>query len=377
MFRRQNNRQGQNIQNNRDPRNIFNDEEEPGRIGNEALAENIAGGLIGLISNEANNEAMGNDIPQEITENRLEHYYQNDLNNLTRDERNDRPKHYYENDLNNLKMKPSGKSRRRKKAGNDLPLIPVDDDPIKIPDITTGKPKKPRAGGMTEKELPDEADEKLIIEKAPEIIENILEKAPGLDASLSDKNSGSKKNKKGKKSSSKKSASKNAAPKGAAPQREEDLTQIDQSLVPIQGWDYASERVPAEKLPARKKQGFGSKILSALPSMAGRPSGRSAASLQRSAKRSMTGSDPGHPVPAEGPGSAYLGSKGFSSGETAISSPDGTVRNLKTRKRILTRSRPISAGSRRSGPGRPQTTPLREMKKTETRSRVTQSFRFT
>ena len=58
MFRRQNNRQGQNIQNNRDPRNIFNDEEEPGRIGNEALAENIAGGLIGLISNEANNEAM-------------------------------------------------------------------------------------------------------------------------------------------------------------------------------------------------------------------------------------------------------------------------------------------------------------------------------
>ena len=151
MFRRQNNRQGQNIQNNRDPCNIFNDEEEPGRIGNEALAENIAGGLIGLISNEANNEAMGNDIPQEITENRLEHYYQNDLNNLSRDERNDRPKHYYENDLNNLKMKPSGKSRRRKKAGNDLPLIPVDDDPIKIPDITTGKPKKPRAGGMTEK----------------------------------------------------------------------------------------------------------------------------------------------------------------------------------------------------------------------------------
>ena len=311
MFRRQNNRQGQNIQNNRDPRNIFNDEEEPGRIGNEALAENIAGGLIGLISNEANNEAMGNDIPQEITENRLEHYYQNDLNNLSRDERNDRPKHYYENDLNNLKMKPSGKSRRRKKAGNDLPLIPVDDDPIKIPDITTGKPKKPRAGGMTEKELPDEADEKLIIEKAPEIIENILEKAPGLDASLSDKNSGSKKNKKGKKSSSKKSASKNAAPKGAAPQREEDLTQIDQSLVPIQGWDYASERVPAEKLPARKKQGFGSKILSALAFYGGKTIGKIGGIIATIGKTIYDWFRPGTPGTGGGTWKRIFGIKGL------------------------------------------------------------------
>ena len=311
MFRRQNNRQGQNIQNNRDPRNIFNDEEEPGRIGNEALAENIGGGLIGLISNEANNEAMGNDIPQEITENRLEHYYQNDLNNLSRDERNDRPKHYYENDLNNLKMKPSGKSRRRKKAGNDLPLIPVDDDPIKIPDITTGKPKKPRAGGMTEKELPDEADEKLIIEKAPEIIENILEKAPGLDASLSDKNSGSKKNKKGKKSSSKKSASKNAAPKGAAPQREEDLTQIDQSLVPIQGWDYASERVPAEKLPARKKQGFGSKILSALAFYGGKTIGKIGGIIATIGKTIYDWFRPGTPGTGGGTWKRIFGIKGL------------------------------------------------------------------
>ncbi len=191
MFRRQNNRQGQNIQNNRDPRNIFNDEQEPGGIGNEALAENIAGGLINLISNESNNEAMENDVPREIIEDGLAHYYQNDLTNdklnkFPRDIRNDRLEHYYQNDLNNYEIKPSKKSRRRKEAQKNLPLIPVDEDPINIPDINTDEPKKVRPGGMTEKELPDE-DDKLILEKLPEIIEDKVEEISGLDASLSKK----------------------------------------------------------------------------------------------------------------------------------------------------------------------------------------------
>ncbi|MBQ6505524.1 MAG: hypothetical protein IJI57_16585 [Flexilinea sp.] len=277
MFRRQNRHQGQNIQNNQEPR-ILNEEQGPGGIGNEALAENIAGGLVNLISNEANAKALENEIPEEITKDRLDHYYQNDLTNdklnkSPRDIRQYGLENYYQNDLNNLEMKPA-KRKRRKEDDINRPLIPVDDDPINIPENNPVKPKKKRAGGMTEKELPDSDDEELIIEKAPEIIENILEKDPGLDASLSDKSSVSGKNKKGKKSPPKKSAPKKAAPKGAAPQKEEDLTQIDKSLEPVQGWDYTTERVPVQKLPERKKQGFGSKVVSALAFYGGKTIGK-------------------------------------------------------------------------------------------------------
>ncbi len=312
MFRRQNNRQGQNIQNNRDPRNIFNDEQEPGGIGNEALAENIAGGLIDLISNESNNEAMGNDIPREIIEDGLAHYYQNDLTNdkinkFPRDIRHDRLEHYYQNDLNNYEIKPSKKSRRRKEAEKNQPLIPVDEDPINIPDINTDEPKKVRPGGMTEKELPDEVDEKLILKELPQIIE----KASGLDASLSDKASGSGKKKKGKKSSPKKSSKKNAAPKAAAPQREEDLTQIDQSLEPVQGWDYVSERVPAEKLPERKKQGFGSKLVSWLAFYGGKTVGKIGGILGAIGKTIIDWFRPGKPGTGGGTWKRMFGIKGL------------------------------------------------------------------
>ena len=44
MFRRLNKQQGQNIQNIQEPRNIRNDEQVQGGIGNEAIAENLAGG---------------------------------------------------------------------------------------------------------------------------------------------------------------------------------------------------------------------------------------------------------------------------------------------------------------------------------------------
>ena len=277
MFRRLNNHQGPNIQNNRDPRNIFNDEQDPREIGNEALAENIAGNLIDLISNESKNEALKNEIPQKIKEDRLDYYYQNDLNNdkLSKDSKDTRDPsldHYYQNDLNHLEIK-TGKKKRLEDDTN-FPLIPIDDDSRISPDNNTGKPKKKRPGGMTEKEQPDSDDEELITEKIPQIIENIVEKAPNLDASLSDKSSGPGKKKKGKKSPPKKSASKNAVPKAAAPQQDEDLTQIDESMEPVQGWDYATERVPAQKLPEREKQGLGSKIFSALAFYGGKTIGK-------------------------------------------------------------------------------------------------------
>jgi len=51
---------------------------------------------------------------------------------------------------------------------------------------------------------------------------------------------------------------KSSAAQAAAPgQGEEDLTQADESMEPVRGWDFA-----AQKLPAREKQGFLSKLVS-------------------------------------------------------------------------------------------------------------------
>ena len=78
MFRRQNKQKDQNIRN---PLNILNEEQAGGGIGNEALAQNVADGLIDLISNEANNEALGKEIPEEIAGDGLGHYYDNAMDN--------------------------------------------------------------------------------------------------------------------------------------------------------------------------------------------------------------------------------------------------------------------------------------------------------
>ncbi len=68
-----------------------------------------------------------------------------------------------------------------------------------------------------------------------------------------------KKSPKKKKSSPKQGKSKkSSAGKAAAPINvDPDLTQVDESMEPAAGWDFA-----AEKLPARKKQGFLSKLAS-------------------------------------------------------------------------------------------------------------------
>lgn len=289
MFRRLNNQQNRNIRNNQEPNNIFNEEQVPGGIGNEALAQNIAGGLIDLISNESNNEALGKDIPKEIAGEGLGHYYDNAMVNdkfipggatkepkkAPKNIRQDNLTDYYENDLNNLEWKKTKKTGRRRKRKNDLPLIPVDDDPLKIiePIIeNVSKPKKKRPGGMTEKELPDDPDDDLIHNELPLIDENELKIDIDSDKSFNKKSSRSAKNKKEKKSASKASAPR--APKAAAPKKEEDLTQIDQSLEPVQGWDYVTERVPAQKLPARKKQGKFSKFVSWLAYYSGKTIGK-------------------------------------------------------------------------------------------------------
>ena len=121
MFRRQNKQKDQNIRN---PLNILNEEQAGEGIGNEALAQNVADGLIDLISNEANNEALGKEIPEEIAGDGLAHYYNNAMANdkfipggatkepkkAPKNIRKDDLTHYYENDLNNLELK---KPKRR------------------------------------------------------------------------------------------------------------------------------------------------------------------------------------------------------------------------------------------------------------------------
>ena len=73
--------------------------------------------------------------------------------------------------------------------------------------------------------------------------------------------------KKGEKSG--KSAVKSSAARAAAPRRDEDLTQVDQSMEPAAGWDFV-----AEKLPTRKKQNILSKIGSWLAYYSGKTIGK-------------------------------------------------------------------------------------------------------
>ncbi len=277
MFPRQNKPQDQNIRN---PRRKPQKKEGGGGIGNEALAQEITGGLIDLISNESNNDVLGQERPGKIIEDELEHYHTNHVANDTINEYNkpEVPKDirqegltdYYQNDLHNYKLKKHKKGRRRKNDQINVPLIPVEDDLSVSAEENAGNqdPDRP-IRGMTENEKPDEVDAQSIIEDLPLIIEEDLKKEPDLDSSVSSKSSRSEKSRKGKKSS-KKSSSKNAA----APQKDEDLTQIDESLEPVQGWDYATERVPAEKLPSRRKQNFFSKLVSAAAFYSGKTIGK-------------------------------------------------------------------------------------------------------
>ena len=73
MFPLQNDPRNRNNRKKPRPGNILNEENDAGGIGNEALAQDIAGGLIDLISNESNNEALGKKVPAEIAGDGLAH----------------------------------------------------------------------------------------------------------------------------------------------------------------------------------------------------------------------------------------------------------------------------------------------------------------
>ncbi len=79
-------------------------------------------------------------------------------------------------------------------------------------------------------------------------------KLPGLSEETGKKPAG-----KTAKKPSKKSSKKSAPKKAAEPAKEEDLTQIDESLEPVQELGFA-----VQKLPPRKKAGWGKKFLSSL-----------------------------------------------------------------------------------------------------------------
>ena len=205
MFRRQDNNKNQK---NGNPNNEIHDEikEENAllNIGNEAV--NRIAGLPNRDSNEANNAILGNVSPDN-NEDRIDHYLENDLNVYfsKKNKRKDKNKEAVPNIINNIIEKGMRENEKTDPTGNE--------NILNIIDTTNEKDKQP-------------------------IIDN---------KHVS--------NQKGKKSSKK-------SKKAAAPAEPEDLTQIDQSLEPVQGWDFVSEGHQAKKLKPRKKQGFGSKLAS-------------------------------------------------------------------------------------------------------------------
>ena len=116
---------------------------------------------------------------------------------------------------------------------------------------------KPVIKGMTENEEPDDLNEDdplglnepIIRQDSNNLITNIInENKPG---------GSGKKGKQSKKQNPAPKAKKPSEAGAAAPQQDEDLTQVDQSMEPAAGWDFA-----AQKLAPRKKQNFLSKIVS-------------------------------------------------------------------------------------------------------------------
>ena len=96
-------------------------------------------------------------------------------------------------------------------------------------------------------DFPEELIEPLIKEVPKELINPINDKKETVTKKAADKRS----------EVSQKSKITSAARVPEPEQKGEDLTQLDQSLEPVRGWDFV-----AQKLPARKKQGFLSKLVS-------------------------------------------------------------------------------------------------------------------
>lgn len=80
MFRRTSNRQNQ--KRNRKPEIREKPKPEEFGIGNEALAELLGNAVANDISNEANNPLGANANPDGNSQDRLDHYYRNDFNNI-------------------------------------------------------------------------------------------------------------------------------------------------------------------------------------------------------------------------------------------------------------------------------------------------------
>ena len=279
MFPRQNNTKNQKNRNKRNAGNAIRNkkavEENLLNIGNDAAVR--LDGFPDLLSNEANNaiadpdgsfshyaandlnnlvlntDAAKNEkeIPAEIIKEGLTGYYENDLNNLVlnTDGSNDQKEPpaeivkeglagYYENDLNNLTLnepKPKQKNKNKRKKRNL----------INKPIIGKGMGEKDLSDESFDDDPPKELIEPLIREEPEQVLNLINDR---LDAGSEKKAvQGAKSSKKSKKPS---------PAKAAAPQpMDEDLTQVDESMEPAQGWDFASQ-----KLPARKKQGWLSKL---------------------------------------------------------------------------------------------------------------------
>ena len=243
MFRRVKNNQKQNKRNGRNPGNAIH--EGPGaddlllNIGNEASID--LNGFQNLGSNESNNDSLA-------------HYAENDLNKYTlKTDSDNKPKEtppeivkeglagYYENDLNNLTLNKPKVTQKNKRKKTNLINKPVRE----------GMAEKDYSDDSFEYSFDDDHQKELIeplIKEKPEEILNIINDKIDIGSEKQEK-------KEKKKAKSSKKSKKAAAPKAAAPQINEDLTQVDESMEPVQGWDFT-----AQKLPARKKQGWLSKL---------------------------------------------------------------------------------------------------------------------
>ena len=167
-------------------------------IGNEAA--NQTDGFQDLISNEANNAAMGLDDS-------LMHYAENDLNKLVLNTGEENKKKeipaeiikeglggYYENDLNNLTLnkpkivKDTNLNKKKKRNNNINNDINTDEKQLNL--INDPEPK-----GMAEKDQPDDVSLdmsmgsiKPLIEEIPGgLIDNIINEKPKNDSGKKEK----------------------------------------------------------------------------------------------------------------------------------------------------------------------------------------------
>ncbi len=209
-------------QNNLHPDNAVHEEQKAKEdliniIGNEA-ASNMDDDFSFSVSNEENNRSMlENNMPENneksleesISEEKLEDLVNPIINNPNPINNNPNP-------INN------DQEENLDDAGiNNINNIQDDDR-----DLVVEAPKRRNLKKKSKNKQPEE--------QAPIISNKSSQKAP-----------------------SAKAAAEPQIAAAAPQQRDEDLTQIDESLEPVQGWDFA-----AQKLPARKKQGWLSKLSS-------------------------------------------------------------------------------------------------------------------